>query len=83
MTTPDPLAQAIAGCLNTITRVGDGPFLQLRATPAADGLTVTLQVHPIGFDTIGDQSRTVLLRLGSPDTNETIVDPVIARGDAA
>jgi hypothetical protein len=83
MTTPDPLAEAIAGCLNTITRVGNGPFLQLRATPAKDGLSVTLEVRPIGFDTIGDQSRTVLLRLGSPDTNGTVVDPVIARGDAA
>jgi hypothetical protein len=83
MTTPDPLATTIAGCLTTFKRIDDR-YLRLTGTAAPDGLTVTLEVRSIGFGTIGDQSRTVLLRLESPpapDSNGAI-DPVIAGGAA-
>jgi hypothetical protein len=89
MSTIDPtlreLADVVSGCLNTVTRVGKGTFMFLKSSPAPDGRTVTVEVQPVGFDTIGDSTRTLLLHLVYLDGEQTTpaVDPVIATPGSA
>ena len=86
--TPTEIADAVADCLTTITRVGEhGHFLTLKAV-ASDERTITVEVHDLGFGTIGVPVRTLLMHLVYLDGEQAPpttgpVDPVIARGGAA
>jgi hypothetical protein len=83
MTAPD-LPAIIADRLNFMARRGESDsFIQLKATPAPDGRTVTVEVRPIGFGTIGDQAQTLALHIvslgpGPAAPANDAVDPVIA-----